>query len=697
MDLIFSDIVSSLSDMRQQDIPKGILLTKDNGKAQKTLFADHLRKQVEKEDSKGEASFQKIGGVLKIAKNSESQGNSFPLQTDFESLRIILNSDHTLSSMLKKNGGGQSQTSPGLLPVALNSNHALSSMLKKEGDSLSQTSSELFRMALNSDNGLSSMLKKKGEGQSQASPGLLRKSQNSNIAISLLSKELKKDQGVDFIPTLKEVLLNLSNGDLKNLAIDTKGLEALKKPLLKAGFKETDINDILDEFLEKAKIGKVTMADVMGKLSDLSIEEKPEEKVQPESFLEISALPFFESILSSLGIKKEEIQKIIAEADKGEKGISLDIIIEKLGNLQKNSDFTQISFKTLESDDNYKHLLKQLGMEQDEEKTSPLTLNEFINALEKLQKKLSQGEIAFNSPEVPEQGDQALTVEKTSDLFTALFKGLEQLNQPDKSAGLEFSYDQIKTQFENKLLLPDDKSTTGNTLFSADKDLTQGSDTKQKDINKNFETFLNQKKNNEIDPGDLQKEARGTLKQLKSETLKSIDPVQGSEAGVKTMDLQSGTTIAKSKPSLADLPAYVTHQVSKSLVKAINQGENILRIQLKPPELGRLVMTLDNSGDNMKVSIMTDNQTTKEILVSSINDIKTALSNSGVNLERFDVDMNSNFQQSMADTRNQTGNSNKRQQGRTRLSDEQITGLNMDDPAKLQNMVSPDGSLHYVA
>ncbi|RLC18646.1 MAG: flagellar hook-length control protein FliK, partial [Deltaproteobacteria bacterium] len=115
----------------------------------------------------------------------------------------------------------------------------------------------------------------------------------------------------------------------------------------------------------------------------------------------------------------------------------------------------------------------------------------------------------------------------------------------------------------------------------------------------------------------------------------------------------------KTKASFKNLPNFVTQQVSKNLVRAINQGENILRIQLKPPELGRLLITIDNSGSNIKINIMTENSAAREILTSNVNELRTVLSNSGVNLERFEVDMSSDFRQSMADARNQAWNFGK--------------------------------------
>ncbi|OGR11439.1 MAG: hypothetical protein A2097_05325 [Desulfobacula sp. GWF2_41_7] len=588
MNLMFSDIGNSFLNMIQQDIPKEILLNTDTATAQKPVFADQLKKQIDKADFQEKASSQAISGTAQADRNQ----------------------DAIIAPMLDK---------------------------------------------------------------------------------------LHQEEGAGFISALKEILLKLSKGNLNNFSIDTGGLEALRKMLLTAGLKETDVNEIFAELLEKTKTGKLTLADLMGKLSDLSLEKETKGEDQSESFLEISALPFLESLLNSMGIKSEEIQKIMAEAVKGEKGISLDVVIEKLKGFQKESFQIQNPFKTSENDRNYQHLMKQLGMEQTKEKSTSISLNEFVDALENLRDKLTQEEMKSKGTEVFEQKNQAVPSETKLDLFTELFNGLEQIQHSEKSAGFGFSYDQIKSQFENKFLLSNDTNTIGNTLFAVDKDMIQEPGSKQKSLDKNLEVFLTQKKNSDTDLGSLQKDVKTVLKQLRSENSKFNDQLQVSGADARTQDTQSQANELRAKPSLKDLPTYVTHQVSKSLVRAINQGESVLKIQLKPPELGRLVMTIDNTGNNMKISIMTDNQTAKEILVSNMNDIKTTLSNSGVNLERFDVDMNSNFQQSMADAKNQAGNSGKRQQNRDKLMADGVTGINMDDPAGLLNTLNPDGSLHYVA
>ena len=155
-------------------------------------------------------------------------------------------------------------------------------------------------------------------------------------------------------------------------------------------------------------------------------------------------------------------------------------------------------------------------------------------------------------------------------------------------------------------------------------------------------------------------------------------------------------TSAGSRLSSGTLPSYVTNQVVRSFVRAVYRGDNEMRLQLKPPELGRLIMKIDNLGDSLKVSIITENHAAKDIIASHENSLKAALAGSGISIETFDVSMGSNFSQSMADTGNNSGtgfgSGNKSQSESTmELSDEIINN------EKNKYNFFDDGALHFVA
>jgi len=136
--------------------------------------------------------------------------------------------------------------------------------------------------------------------------------------------------------------------------------------------------------------------------------------------------------------------------------------------------------------------------------------------------------------------------------------------------------------------------------------------------------------------------------------------------------------------------------VSRSIVRAINQGETTLKIQLKPAELGRLQLTINNVGNSMKVSIIAENPAAKDILTANVNELKTVLASAGISLDKFDVDMDGDFKQSYTNAKNESGNSKQKNRNEKNLFDsinqEGINGSGENLASEIQ-----DGSYHFVA
>ncbi len=190
-----------------------------------------------------------------------------------------------------------------------------------------------------------------------------------------------------------------------------------------------------------------------------------------------------------------------------------------------------------------------------------------------------------------------------------------------------------------------------------------------------------------------------TGKESKSGGFRGSDTGFHQSGGFRSADTTGYLSGLKSKPSFRNLPSYMTNQIGKSIVRAVNRGESELRIQLKPPELGRLIMTIDSAGDSMRISVMAEKGATKDMLILHATDLKSALANSGINLDSFDVNMGGDFRQAMADPRFQSGFSQgkgqDRQGGNTNGSDSNEDGEANEgsDP----EFVTRDGTFHYVA
>ncbi|WP_022664716.1 flagellar hook-length control protein FliK [Desulfospira joergensenii] len=499
--------------------------------------------------------------------------------------------------------------------------------------------------------------------------------------VETLSQE--NPSGTETLSKLRDFFLSLSNGDLNSISIDAQGLEDLKEILVKAGFDSDEVDEVMSELLEGTGGGKIGIADLMAGLSELDSENEGDEE-EDQTLVESSFLPFLQSILQELGLTPEQVDIVVGQADKGEGGIDLNQIIEDLKALESAASDGGYSFETQAGDDSFVKLLEQMGLKTTgtQGETFSLTLKDFISSLETLKEKMSES----GAGETQTLTGQSGTAEdKPFELINSLFKHLE---VQTKEAGSDpvFSESQIRDQFKTDLILSKENKTKN--PFSTGQANTE-SKPDFKELESLFKTSLTNEGEKKTGPENF------SLKKLVSDQAKegekNID--QNLETGIETKTQDSKLSILRTKANIRNLPNHVTQQVSKSLVKAINQGESSLKIQLNPPELGRLVMTIDNTGNSMKVSILTENQSAKDILVGNAGELKTVLTSSGISLDQFDVDMSSNFRQSMADARNPSQGSGGKNRGKNKTL---VEGSSAETDS-LGPVSAQEGTLHYVA
>lgn len=499
--------------------------------------------------------------------------------------------------------------------------------------------------------------------------------------------EMDQLQGMPFLSKLKNLFLAMSGGDLSKITLDAEGLDDLKKLLLKAGFKAGDVDELISGLKEKAKAkGKgLGLDEVMNSLAKLypGIEE---ETMDEESLMTTSALPFITAILNSLGLPKETVDQIISQADRGQQGISLDVVIDQLNTIETQSLASGQPFQFKEGDTSFSMLFEQLGLALPENAISQLGLSDLLASLKTLKEKMVDTRNQTDGTAgASNQADGGIK-QSSNSLMESLFKHLS--IQSEQAAGTEFSQAQIKDQFKNELLIPDKNNPNQNGLFAQE---NQGALVKSDSFFKELESVLAGKPGLVTDADAKPKDVEKIIKFSKSDSAKAGDPLQmGPDAKADSL----GAAL-KAKATARSMPAYVMNQVEKSIVRAVNQGENTLKLQLKPAELGRLVMTIDNVGNSMKVSITTENPIAKDILAAHVNELKTVLAAAGISLDKFDVNMSSNFQQSMADTKNQSGNSNRKNKN----TDKNLFDSNNREGLSAGTLAGTiqDGSYHFVA
>jgi len=98
-------------------------------------------------------------------------------------------------------------------------------------------------------------------------------------------------------------------------------------------------------------------------------------------------------------------------------------------------------------------------------------------------------------------------------------------------------------------------------------------------------------------------------------------------------------------------PAHLIDQVGKQISRSILRGERVIRLQLKPPELGTLRVEMDMKDNVLKLGMIAENSSVKELLLSNAHELREALVQQGVKLDRLDVQINNNFNQSLANSK----------------------------------------------
>jgi len=97
-----------------------------------------------------------------------------------------------------------------------------------------------------------------------------------------------------------------------------------------------------------------------------------------------------------------------------------------------------------------------------------------------------------------------------------------------------------------------------------------------------------------------------------------------------------------------NLPGYLLNQVSRQIIRLRNAGGNEMTLHLKPAHLGRMKLNIEHASGGIRVGIVVESAAARDMLLANSHDLKTALSDQGLRLDRIDVETQTDFGQSMA-------------------------------------------------
>jgi len=110
---------------------------------------------------------------------------------------------------------------------------------------------------------------------------------------------------------------------------------------------------------------------------------------------------------------------------------------------------------------------------------------------------------------------------------------------------------------------------------------------------------------------------------------------------------------AKHQPKIARelLPAHLINQVGRQISRSILRGERVIKLQLHPPDLGSVKVEMDIRDNVLKLGMIIENSTVRELLLSNASELRHALVEQGVKLEKLDIQINYNFGQTLTNSK----------------------------------------------
>jgi flagellar hook-length control protein FliK len=110
------------------------------------------------------------------------------------------------------------------------------------------------------------------------------------------------------------------------------------------------------------------------------------------------------------------------------------------------------------------------------------------------------------------------------------------------------------------------------------------------------------------------------------------------EISEKTEQVLNTYNLKTANPMLSPQGArQVMQQVIARFALISSEGHSIMRLQLKPEQLGQLRMHLEMEGQNIVAKMQVENQQVKAILEQNQQHLKDALDNQGIKVSNFEV------------------------------------------------------------
>jgi len=482
---------------------------------------------------------------------------------------------------------------------------------------------------------------------------------NSDAQMDLIGKDAQLS-----IELLRKAFL-AKGGSLQNLFLRIKDLPVIRKLLYQCGLSNEDIEQFLQELFKDNPSRQISLKEFFDKAAEL---EPRKGELDRNIHLESSAIPYIEAALRDCGITPKQIDPVLSAARERSGDLNLQDLAHALEKLSSNlhADGTNKANKlrlhrlVRELEDAVNRIV--LGNGQAERNQITVS-RDFVQRLTCRLDNLGKGSVAEGAGNTISMEHVSSGVEKTApgqgnQLPAEVADTIEQIV---KSAGMAKTEDgptPVVSPFSKAKLVelyPGQRNAKGknskNTVSSLEgRGATRAVEQNSQPLSLSGKTGMS----NELELG---RAGEGRQQDGSHELwLKlGINETHSNPSGPSFLEVAGGVSESERPAAMRFLPGYLVEQVGRQIARSLLGGKRVLRLQLRPPELGTLKVEMDIREDVLRLGMITDNSSVKELLLSKAHELRDALVEQGVKLERLDVQINHNANQFLAHTREDPG------------------------------------------
>jgi flagellar hook-length control protein FliK len=471
-------------------------------------------------------------------------------------------------------------------------------------------------------------------------------------------------------------------------------LPLIKTFLLQCGFSHEKVEQFLKDLKGNNPNGEYNLSQIFLKITELGEQKRKENS---DKTVGPSTIPYIESILRDFNLSAKELDSVLSKARTENGGLDLHKLTEALKEINGRRSLKDKVVVDQDLSRQISEKMEMIGISMPEKgKTGQMGLEDFITSLEQITEKAGKEK------------------KVSSDIKNTLGKILERAELSEQKPAFASSLKVSSNYDFTEPLLKEDADKKGHNVDT--KKVMPSLEKTKSGKNESISSFIKQKDvkvKNYAGPNtntSSRSEKADSLVNLNKQT-ELISPIKENGYGTDTKAGQINaaenseafnfTNMLKTvehgeKPLRGYIPVTLVDQVGKQISTSILRGDQFVTLQLKPPDLGKVNIKIDIKDHNLKLSMTAEHHTAKELLLNNIHELKEALVQHGVKLEKVDVQINHNFGQSLNASKEGT---DSRQEWRQDFNEEEFHSDNHAEGTHegLINITSGSNLLHLVA